>query len=199
MPPLLTPKQQRVLRAVAALTQAHGRAPSLGEVARHLGYASKNSVRQYYRVLERKGYLGLSPYRWGGVVVKLPVVGRVACGEPLLAEENVEGHVPIDARLLGRDPARHFLLVARGDSMDRAGIEDGDLLLVEGRPTAEPGQVVVALLEDEATVKRYQVSEGYIILLPQSRNPAHRPFIVGDAFRIQGVVRRVFKARDLIA
>jgi len=198
MSPPLTPKQQRVLSVFVELTQAYGREPSHGELARHLGYPSKNSIRQYYRTLKRKGYLGVAPYRWRGAFVKLPVVGRVACGGPLLAEENIEAHLPVDSRLLGATPNPFFLLIARGDSMNLAGIDEGDVLLVEGRPTAEAGEIVVALLEDEATVKRFRMSEGYITLLPQSDNPAHRPIIAGDAFQVQGVVRRVFKGKDLV-
>lgn len=193
----LTPKQQRVFEALVTLTQEWGRPPSQSELARHLGYPSKTSIRQYYAALKRKGYLDLKGYRWRGVIVKLPVVGEVAAGTPILAEENIQGYLPIDGELLGGKPARHFILRAKGDSMDLAGIETGDYLLTEQRPDAEAGEMVVALIGDEATVKFYKPGPDFAVLLPRSSNPQHQPIVVRQDFAIQGVVRKVFKQHDL--
>ena len=193
----LTPKQQRVFEALVTLTQERGRLPSQSELARHLGYPSKTSIRQYYAALRRKGYLDLQGYRWRGVIVKLPVVGDVAAGTPILAEENIEAYLPVDGTLLGHGASRFFVLRAKGDSMDLAGIETGDYLLVEQRQAAEAGETVVALIGDEATVKLYKPGPDFVALIPRSTNPEHRLIVLSHEFAIQGIVRRVFKREVL--
>jgi repressor LexA len=104
-----------------------------------------------------------------------------------LAEENVEGFIPISTNL-ARSGAKHFLLRVRGDSMDRVGINDGDYVLVRQQSTADLGQHVVALIDGEATVKTYYRSQDVVVLKPQSTNPAHQPIILDHDFKIQGVV-----------
>ncbi len=120
-------------------------------------------------------------------VVELPLVGAVPCGSPLLAHENVEAMITVSQRL-AKPGAHYFLLRATGDSMNQAGIEDGDILLVRQQLVAEDGQRVVALIGDEATVKELEKKRGKIVLRPRSANPKHKPMIMHEDFMIQGVV-----------
>jgi repressor LexA len=117
----------------------------------------------------------------------VPVVGQVAAGLPILAEENVEEYVAVSTRL-ARPPHRYFLLRVRGDSMNRAGILEGDLVLVRHQRVANAGDSVVALIDDSATIKRLRPGASTIVLEPDSTNTAHGPIIVDADFQIQGVV-----------
>jgi repressor LexA len=119
--------------------------------------------------------------------VRLPLVGSVACGAPLLAEENVEALIPVSTAL-AKKSSKYFLLRAHGDSMDQSGIEDGDILLVRQQATAENGQKVVALIDDEATVKLFERTLDAVILRPKSSNKTHAPIVLTTNFKIQGVV-----------
>jgi repressor LexA len=196
----LTPNEQRVLDAIAAHFEQHSRMPTHAELAETLGFKSKNSSWQYLQQLQRKGYLHIDAYKSRGVMVSVPIVGHVACGKPVWAEADLEGYAQIDQRFIGANPNEFFLLRADGDSMNRAtpaAIEDGDLLLVRHQADADSGEIVVARIDGEATVKYYKPSTGYAALLPRSSNPAHQPIIVTERFGIYGVVRRVFKRADL--
>ncbi len=119
--------------------------------------------------------------------VTVPLVGIVPCGAPLLAEENIEAWIPVSISL-ARPGGKYFLLQAQGDSMNEAGIDDGDLILVKQQPTAENGQKVVALIDDEATVKEFQKKGDVVALLPRSSNPKHKPIILEYEFQVQGIV-----------
>jgi repressor LexA len=121
------------------------------------------------------------------VTVQVPLVGVVSCGQPLLAEENVQGHVPISTAL-AKPGSKYFLLRAAGDSMNEAGINDEDILLVRQQNTAENGKRVVALIDDEATVKIFERTDEAIILRPKSSNKKHKPIIVTENCQIQGQV-----------
>jgi len=165
------------------------------------GFRSPRSVGQFLDALEAAAYIE----RGGGArnirvlrrppdvlpdhadTILIPIVGRVAAGRPILATGNVEGHLAVSTKL-ARRAAGHFLLRVRGDSMDRAGIQDGDLVLVRQQNSADAGQVVVALIDDDATVKRLRLGRDAIVLEPASSNKAHRPIVVDREFRIQGVV-----------
>jgi len=116
----------------------------------------------------------------------------------MLAEENYEGWLRLPKEFLRPGNAKFFLLRVRGDSMNRASvagerIEDGDLVLVWQQPTAQPGEIIVALIDGEATIKRLVKGPGYYLLRPESTNPKHEPILVDQDFRIQGVVLRVLK------
>ena len=119
--------------------------------------------------------------------VEVPLVGTAACGMPLLAEENLEGYLPVSTGL-ARLPHKYFLLRVVGDSMNLTGIEDGDLVLVRQQPTAENGDRVVALVDGEATVKELYRTEQAVILKPRSKSKRHKPIILTSDFLIQGVV-----------
>ena len=201
----LTVKQQRVLNEIKEFAKQHHYMPTYVELAQSLGYRSTNSIQKHFRVLKHKGYLDIDAYKWRGARLRgdetdtqeVPLVGRVACGTPVLAEENIEDWFPVDSRLIGRNPENFYFLQASGDSMDLAGIEDGDLLLVEREVQARVGDAVVALIDDEATVKFYKSGTGFVALLPKSSNPQHKPIIVAEAFTILGVVRKVVRQQDL--
>lgn len=119
--------------------------------------------------------------------VEVPLVGAVTCGTPMLAEENVQTRIPVSTAF-AKKGSPHFLLRAIGDSMNQAGIKSGDLLLVRQQAVAEDGDRVVALINDEATVKIFEQADGAVILRPKSSNKKHRPIVLTDNCVIQGVV-----------
>jgi len=119
--------------------------------------------------------------------VEVALVGSAACGVPLLAIENIEAMVPVSTRL-ARPGQKYFLLRASGDSMNEAGIQDDALVLVQQQGTAEDGQLVVALIDDEATIKELRRSRDAVVLVPRSSTKKHKPIVLRRDFRVQGVV-----------
>jgi repressor LexA len=119
--------------------------------------------------------------------VEVPLLGSVACGPPIFAEENIEARIPVSTAL-ARPGSNYFLLRVQGDSMDRAGIEDRSILLVRQQSVANNGDKVVALINDEATVKVFEKAQETVILRPKSTNPKHKPIVLTDSCQIQGVV-----------
>lgn len=177
-PPPLTRRQEEVLRIVEDSVAKQGYVPTLREMAVSIGVSSLRTVRDHLAALERKGYLRrpagrrrainiLRPIRpsSGGV----PILGRVAAGRPILAVENLEGELTLAPPAHGRSV--HFALRVKGDSMTGAGIQEGDFLIVRRAETAEPGEIVVALLGEEATVKRLRKKRGGFCL--EAANPAY--------------------------
>jgi len=173
-----------------------GRSPSVTEIAQGLG-VSKSTVSKYLNIMKENGSIDFEGHR--GIVTKgmraaaegfcsVPVLGTVACGQPILAEENIEEYVRLPVSLFGRGD--YFILRARGDSMINAGIDDGDLILARRQETAEYNQIVVALLEDEATLKRFRPSGGKIYL--HAENPAYEDIVL-DSCLIQGVAVKIIK------
>lgn len=119
--------------------------------------------------------------------VDIPLIGAVSCGAPMLAEENVETYIPVSIAL-AKKGSKYFLLRATGDSMNEADINNGDLLLIRQQETAVNGDKVVALINDEATVKFFEKKDNIVILRPKSKNTIHKPIILTDNCQIQGVV-----------
>ncbi len=119
--------------------------------------------------------------------VEVPVVGKVSCGSPILASENIESTIPVSTKL-ARPPYKYFLLKAKGDSMNLAGINDGDLVLIRQQNTAQNKDIIVALIDDEATIKEYNIAGDKVVLKPLSSNPVHKPIILTNDFKIQGIV-----------
>jgi repressor LexA len=119
--------------------------------------------------------------------ILVPLVGVAVCGTPLLAEQNIEAEIPV-ARDLAKPGHRYFLLRAKGNSMDQVAIADGDLVLVRQQNVAENGQLVVALIDDEATIKEFHRTATAVVLKPRSSSGQHRPIILTRDFQIQGVV-----------
>jgi len=126
----------------------------------------------------------------GGDVKKIPVVGKVSCGMPIYAEENIATYVAVSTEI-AKPHNNYFILYAEGDSMDEAGINSGDMVLVKQQPSAENGDMVVALIDDEATIKEFHKKNNMVILKPRSTNKSHQPIILTSNFRIQGVVADV--------
>lgn len=122
--------------------------------------------------------------------IKIPLLGDVACGLPIFAEENVEAEIPISIKLIKKGH-KYFLLRAKGDSMNDAGINAGDLVLIRQQDYAKNGSQVVALIDDEATIKEYHHNGSLVVLKPKSKNKKYQPIILTDEFRIQGVVEAV--------
>lgn len=119
--------------------------------------------------------------------VEVPVVGKVSCGDPILAIENIESTIPVSTKL-ARPPYKYFLLKVKGDSMNLANINDGDFVLVRQQQTAQNKDIIVALIDDEATIKEYNLVDDKVILKPISSNPVHKPIILTNDFKVQGIV-----------
>ena len=172
----LTPRQQQVLALIREHIAAHGLPPTRAEIAQALGFRSTNAAESHLRALARKGVIELVSGSSRGIRLAepsdgLPVVGRVAAGQPILAEQHVETHYRLDPALFR--PRADYLLRVRGMSMREAGILDGDLLAVHRTPEASNGQIVVARLDDEVTVKRFRRRGHRVTLLPE--NPDFAP------------------------
>jgi repressor LexA len=197
----LTPKQKTVFAAVRELQTMTGRMPTLDEIRRHLNYATVSSVQRHVDELKRKGYIQSDKHQTRSFrlghqhLVNIPLVGNVACGSPLLAEENIEAHVAYDVDSLRGGVDDYFFLRAIGDSMNEGGIDDGDLVLVHKADVAEPGKRVVALVGDDATVKKLIKNDGHWVLRPESSNPKHKDLIMAESFSIQGIVYDVVRGR----
>ena len=189
--PDLTPRQAEILALLRTFMERSGRPPTRAEIAEHLGFSSANAAEEHLRALARKGAIELIPGAARGIRLKgmeagLPLVGRVAAGHPILAQENIESHVRLDARWFR--PRADYLLRVKGMSMRDAGILDGDLLVVHKTPAADSGQIVVARLSDEVTVKRLQRRGSRVRLLPA--NEDFEPIDVDpreDVFAIEGI------------
>lgn len=202
----LTKRQQMVLDFITRSISDRGYPPTLREIGSHMGIRSTNGVNDHLRALERKGYLkredmksrALRPVNVGrgdqDSVISIPVVGRVAAGRPVLAEENVEDTVTVDRFFVGNQ-REVFGLRVRGDSMIDAGIWDGDFIFVRKQMHADKGDIVVALIGEEATVKYYHPGQDAIRFV--AANAAYAPIIVRkDEFRptqILGVVIGVYR------
>jgi len=171
----LTPRQEEILNLIREWIETTGLPPTRAEIAQHFGFSSPNAAEQHLKVLAKKGALDLLPGASRGIRLKggggLPVVGRVAAGSPILAQEHIERHVQVDASLFS--PRADYFLKVQGMSMKDAGILDGDLLAVHRSAEARVGQVVVARIGDEVTVKRFSKRGHIVQLLPE--NPDFAP------------------------
>jgi repressor LexA len=197
---MITSKDKKILNFIQEHSMAKGYAPTLAEIKEYFAYKSMTSVQRSVWSLERQGYIERDRHKSRGIrlpsvqanIVQIPLVGNVACGMPLLATQNIEGYIQTDVCFVKSEPSRFFYLTAVGDSMNKAGINDGDLVLVRSTEVAEPGDIVVALIDDHATIKVFQQGKGYVKLVPKSTNSAFKPIILRDDFQIQGIVVRVF-------
>jgi repressor LexA len=185
----LTERQAQILQLIRELVETTGIPPTRAEIARALGFRSVNAAEDHLRALQRKGVIEILPGASRGIRLKdspgIPVVGHVAAGSPILAEQHIEGRYHLD-RTLFRPPA-DYLLRVRGMSMRDAGILDGDLLAVHRISEARNGQIVVARLHDEVTVKRFRRRGYEVLLLPE--NPEFQPIRVDlrrEALVIEG-------------
>jgi len=191
----LTPRQKQILELIKDVIYETGMPPTRAEIASELGFKSPNAAEEHLRALQRKGVLDLIPGASRGIQLKdslrdqmgLPLVGRVAAGTPILAEEHIETHYRIDPQLF--HPKPHYLLRVQGMSMRDAGILDGDLVAVHRTPEVRSRQIIVARLDDEVTVKRYRQTGSVVSLLPE--NEDFEPIVVDlkeQSLVIEGVV-----------
>jgi len=172
----LTPRQRQILDFIRDQLDESGMPPTRAEIAQALGFKSANAAEEHLRALQRKGVIDLVPGASRGIQLKdtlrdqmgLPLVGRVAAGSPILAEQNVEARFQIDPKLF--NPRAHYLLKVQGMSMKDIGIMDGDLVAVHRTPDVRNRQIVVARIEDEVTVKRYRQEGTVVWLLPETRD-----------------------------
>ena len=196
----LTPRQSQILHMIQEFIADYGMPPTRAEIARELGFKSANAAEEHLRALQRKGVLDLVPGASRGIQLKdslrdqlgLPLVGRVAAGSPILAEEHIETHYRLDPALF--NPKPHYLLRVHGMSMKDAGILDGDLVAVHRTPEVRSRQIVVARVEDEVTVKRYRQDGTTVWLLPE--NEEFEPIQVDlktQTMVIEGVVVGVIR------
>lgn len=199
----ITDRQQEILRFIRETTAARGIPPTLREIGKQFGIASTNGVDKHLRALENAGVLSRERGKSRGIAVAgsrmavstVPLLGRVAAGVPVLSPENREGDLAVDPSLFALKPQQQiFALAVRGESMIEAHILDGDTVLVREQSTARNGEIVVALVDGEATVKRFFQEGGRIRLQPENRNM--RPIVIeqGDLRilgRVVGVLRRM--------
>ena len=170
----LTPRQTQILRLIQRFISETGMPPTRAEIARELGFRSANAAEEHLRALARKGVIALVPGTSRGIQLKdtmreqmgLPLIGRVAAGKPIFAEENFEARLQIDPGLF--QPRPHYLLKVTGMSMKDAGILDGDLVAVHRTSEVRSRQIVVARLENEVTVKRYRQEGSVVWLMPEN-------------------------------
>jgi repressor LexA len=191
----LTRRQREILTFVQRYADAHGYPPSVREIGQALGLTSSSTVHSHLAALERKGYLRRDPSKPRALevlrdehemptkkVVAVPIIGHVAAGQPILAQQNIEDYFPLPADIVHADEC--FILHVRGDSMIDAGILDGDLLVVRRQGSANNGDIVVARIDDEATVKRFFKEADRVRLQPE--NPTMQPIYSQD-LTVEGV------------
>jgi len=195
----LTPTQEKVFDFLRDFQRRKGFPPTLREIASHFGLQGPKAPQKTLNILERKGYirkipggsraveiLSTPPFRLNQTL-PVPIVGRVQAGEPILAVENIEGYINLDRSLASSGDV--FLLRVQGDSMIDAHIQDGDFALVKPQPNAENGEIVVALIEDEATIKRIFKKRDLIRLEPA--NPKMEPIVVKKGEKKVAIVGKV--------
>ena len=196
----LTPRQQQILRLIRERIADAGLPPTRAEICSAMGFRSPNAAEEHLRALERKGAIEMLAGASRGIRLKqqqgIPVVGRVAAGSPILAEQHVEGHYRVDPALFR--PRADYLLRVRGASMRNAGILDGDLLAVHRTEHFRSGQVVVARLHDEVTVKRIRQRRYLIDLVPE--NPDFKTITVDtrrQPLAIEGIAVGIVRSGKL--
>ena len=203
----LTPRQQEIYEYIKVQTEEFRRPPTVREIANRFNISSTNGVRSILAALIKKGYINRSPRTSRGIEilhdespatdsssVEIPIVGRVAAGEPILAVQNLEGTITIDRDFIARRKDV-FALRVKGDSMINAGIFDGDLVFAQQQNTAERGEIIIAKIDDEATVKYFQPQKEWIEL--HAANPKYQPIKVRPerdfsiAGRVIGIMRKI--------
>lgn len=191
----VTDKQQKIMEFIKDFTAQQGYPPSVREIGAAVGLRSPSTVHAHLKTLREAGLLEKDDHKtraiclkgMAGAMERVPVLGRVTAGAPILAVEEIEGYVPFDSTGTYGD---HFALRIQGDSMIDAGILDGDTIIVRKQDAARSGQIVVAMIEDEATCKRLKLADRHIWLMPE--NPDYEP-IDGAGCTLLGVVVAVYR------
>lgn len=200
----ISPKQKEILEYIKSQILERGFPPAVRDICEAVHLKSTSSVHSHLETLEKNGYIRRDPTKPRAIeilddsfnfmrreMVNVPIIGRVAAGEPILAEQNIENYFPIPMEYMPN--SQTFILKVKGESMINAGILDGDFVLVEQRATARNGEMVVALIEDGATVKTFYKEDGYIRLQPE--NDTMDPIIVTD-LQVLGKVIGIFRFFD---
>lgn len=200
----ISDKQKEIFNFIKSELNRKGYPPSVREICKAVGLRSTSTVHGHLECLERKGYIRRdsakpraieildSDMYFSSEVVKLPVIGKVTAGIPILAVENIEEYYSVPFDIVKGCEKESFILKVRGESMINAGILDGDYIIVRKQSTANNGEIVVALIEDNATVKRFYKENNYIRLQPE--NPSMDPIIISDVFIlgiVKGVIRKI--------
>jgi len=195
-----TERQRHILEVIRAFTTEHGYPPSVREIGQRVGLSSSSTIHAHLKALEKRGLISRDPTKPRAMrsgappaqdAVVVPILGRVAAGVPITAQEDVEGEFLFPAAFVPRS-SEGFMLRVAGDSMVDAAILDGDLILVRPQRTADNGEIVVAMLDGEATVKRFYREAGRVRLQPENR--AMAPIYATDVEivgRVEAVVRRL--------
>lgn len=207
----LTSRQKQVLAVIQQSITHQGYPPTVRELGDRLGIRSTNGVNDHLVALAKKGYLKKDSLKsralalvtakdradkepWSDGMVEVPILGRVAAGQPILAQEHQEGRLKMDPQLVGKHQ-QVFALRVRGDSMIDAGILDGDFVFVRSQPVAKAGDIVVALIDDEATVKYYQPDKDHVVLAPANKHM--QPILVhmddSRSVRLLGIVQGIYR------
>ena len=207
---VLTERQGEILKFIILNKEKFGYPPSIPEIQREFSFKSPNAVQDHLEALERKGYISRHAHKARGIEIlvhtasnennrnnalQIPIVGEISAGRPILAQENVEGTIVIDKSII-KNSNGNFALRVKGDSMINAGILDGDYVIVSQQPDAEQGDIIVALIEDEATIKRFYKEGNRIRLQPE--NDTMEPIIIKTdenqvriIGKIKGVIRKI--------
>jgi len=210
---ILTKRQQQIFDFILSNIDKFGYPPTIPEIQHKFSFKSPNAVQDHLEALERKEYVARRPHKSRGLeilngkiskgntinaddnITEVPIVGSVSAGMPILAQENIEGSIFVD-KIISRSSRGMFALRIKGTSMVNAGIFDGDFVLVHQQPTAEQGEIVVALIEDEVTVKRFYKDKNKIKLKPE--NDIMEPIFIDPREndvkiigKVQGVIRKV--------
>jgi len=197
----LSNREMEAVRHMRNYLMHKGNLPSVRELMRELGFKSPRSAALIVesligkKILKRNkdGSLQLiinnefSNDSSRAETVNVPLLGTVSCGTPIFASENIEAFIPVSVKL-AKQPNKYFLLRAKGDSMNEKGINNGDLVLIKQQQTANNGDNIVALIDDEATIKEFNRQGNTIVLKPWSTNKKHQPIILTSDFKIQGIV-----------
>lgn len=197
----ITPKQQEILEYIKQQILKKGYPPAVREICEAVHLKSTSSVHSHLETLEKNGYIRKDPTKPRAIeilddsfqltrreMVNIPVIGSVAAGQPIFAAENIETYFPVPSEFIPNQEV--FMLRVKGDSMMNAGIFDGDTILVKHQNTASNGDMVVALLDDSATVKTYYKEDGYYRLQPEND---HMEPIIAEYISILGIVFGVFR------
>lgn len=207
---VLTERQGEILKFIILNKEKFGYPPSIPEIQRKFSFKSPNAVQDHLGALERKGYISRHAHKARGIEIlvhtasnennrnnalQIPIVGEISAGRPILAQENIEGTIVIDKSII-KNSNGNFALRVKGDSMINAGILDGDYVIVSQQPDAEQGDIIVALIEDEATIKRFYKEKNRIRLQPE--NDTMEPIIIKTdenqvriIGKIKGVIRKI--------
>jgi len=195
---ILTKRQAEILSFIKTHIEHSGFSPTISEIQGQFAFKSPNAVQEHLKALVRKGQIRRNPNQWRGLelaisnksrdetakysTLSVPLIGRVTAGLPVLAEENYEGTISVDRSLVGR-ATRLFALHVRGDTMIKAGIYEGDIAIAQQQSVADHGDIVIALLDDEATVKRFYRKNKVILLRPE--NDAMQPIRIGEGSNLK--------------